>query len=77
LLAAPDRRAWHRARDRHITLADVVAAPPTLIRVRALAGDLADPAFVDAALDGGADSVFHLAAVVSGEAGPTSTSVGA
>ena len=63
-----DARGTARAIER-ITLADVVAAPADADpRVRALAGDLADPAFVDAALDGGADSVFHLAAVVSGEA---------
>ena len=52
-----------------ITLVDVATAPATAdSRVRAIAGDLADPAFVDAALAGGVDSVFHLAAVVSGEA---------
>jgi D-erythronate 2-dehydrogenase len=52
-----------------ITLVDVVAAPAgTDPRVRIIAGDLADPALVDAATQGGADSVFHLAAVVSGEA---------
>jgi len=52
-----------------ITLVDVAAAPADAdSRVRAIAGDLGDPALVDAALAGGADSVFHLAAVVSGEA---------
>ena len=33
-----------------------------------MAGDVADPAFVAAAIGGDTDSVFHLAAVVSGEA---------
>lgn len=54
---------------RELLLLDVVAAQgfddP---RVRTLAGDIADPAVIARALDGGADSVFHLAAVVSGEA---------
>ncbi len=52
-----------------ITLVDVVAAPVDAdARVQVLAGDLADPALVDVAIKGGADTVFHLAAVVSGEA---------
>jgi nucleoside-diphosphate-sugar epimerase len=52
-----------------ITLVDIVAAPAgSDSRLRSLAGDLGDPALVHAALAGGADSVFHLAAVVSGEA---------
>jgi nucleoside-diphosphate-sugar epimerase len=37
-------------------------------RVRVMAGDIADPAFVRAAIGEGTDSVFHLAAIVSGEA---------
>jgi len=37
-------------------------------RVRRLRGDLADPATIAAAFEGGIDSVFHLAAVVSGAA---------
>ena len=37
-------------------------------RIRTLAGDIADPAVVRAAVADGTDSVFHLAAVVSGEA---------
>ncbi len=52
-----------------ITLVDV--APASGLddpRVTSLAGDLADAALVEAALAPGADSVFHLAAVVSGEA---------
>jgi nucleoside-diphosphate-sugar epimerase len=54
---------------KRITLVDVVAAPAAADpRLRSIAGDLADPALVDAAIEDGADSVFHLAAVVSGEA---------
>jgi nucleoside-diphosphate-sugar epimerase len=56
---------------RELVLTDVVA-PPEMggddARVRSLAGDLADPGFVSKLFGGGADSVFHLAAVVSGEA---------
>jgi nucleoside-diphosphate-sugar epimerase len=37
-------------------------------RVRTLAGDIADPAVVAKAVAPGTDSVFHLAAIVSGEA---------
>jgi nucleoside-diphosphate-sugar epimerase len=37
-------------------------------RIRTLAGDIADPAVVGTAVADGTDSVFHLAAVVSGEA---------
>jgi len=52
-----------------ITLLDIAAAggldDP---RLAALAGDLADPALLERAFEGGVDSVFHLAAVVSGEA---------
>ena len=66
------RSSTPRARTRtleDILLLDVVAAQgfddP---RVRTLAGDIADPAVVRAAVADGTDSVFHLAAVVSGEA---------
>ena len=63
-----DARGIVRSIER-ITLVDVVAAPAVPDpRVRVMAGDLADPALVDAAVEGGADTVFHLAAVVSGEA---------
>lgn len=52
-----------------VVLADAVAAEglddPCL---RPMAGDVADPAFVTAAIGDDTDSVFHLAAVVSGEA---------
>src|SRR5207245_6577355 len=63
-----DARGKQRAIE-HITLVDVARAPADPdSRVHAIAGDIGDPALVDAALAGGADSVFHLAAVVSGEA---------
>jgi nucleoside-diphosphate-sugar epimerase len=54
---------------REIVLLDVVA-PPDLgdSRVRAIVGDLADAAVIDRALTAETDSVFHLAAVVSGQA---------
>ena len=52
-----------------LTLLDVVPAgdlgDP---RVRTIAGDLADPAVVERAITPDTDSVFHLAAVVSGQA---------
>jgi D-erythronate 2-dehydrogenase len=54
---------------REILLFDVAAASGFADpRVRTLAGDIADPALVAAAIGGETDSVFHLAAVVSGEA---------
>ena len=53
---------------RSLVLLDVV--PPALsdTRVTAIAGDLADPAVIASALTDDTDSVFHLAAVVSGQA---------
>ena len=52
-----------------ITLLDVVAAvgfdDP---RIQVIAGDIADPSVVRAAIDNATSSVFHLAAVVSGQA---------
>jgi len=52
-----------------LVLLDVVRAPdfgdP---RVRVVAGDLADPSVVRDAIDSNVTSVFHLAAVVSGQA---------
>ena len=51
-----------------ITLVDIARAKPADPRVVSVAGDLADPALVARAIDAGTDSVFHLAAVVSGEA---------
>ena len=54
---------------REILLADIADADgfddP---RVHTLAGDIADPALVATAIGSSTDSVFHLAAVVSGEA---------
>ena len=54
---------------RELILLDVVA-PPDLgdSRVRAVTGDLADPAVIERTLAPDTDSVFHLAAVVSGQA---------
>jgi nucleoside-diphosphate-sugar epimerase len=52
-----------------VLLLDVVAAPGLDdARLRARSGDIADPAVVRDAVDERTDSVFHLAAVVSGEA---------
>ncbi len=53
-----------------IVLMDTVApaVPPGDVRVRALTGDVADAADVAEAIDTGTATVFHLAAVVSGEA---------
>jgi D-erythronate 2-dehydrogenase len=52
-----------------LVLLDVVAAPESPDpRVRIVAGDLADPAVIDRAVTRDTGSVFHLAAVVSGEA---------
>ncbi|MGZ5182752.1 MAG: D-erythronate dehydrogenase [Ramlibacter sp.] len=52
-----------------LTLVDVVAAndfgDP---RVKSVVGDIADAALVREVIDAGVDSVFHLAAIVSGQA---------
>jgi nucleoside-diphosphate-sugar epimerase len=51
-----------------LVLFDSVEAPPELLadrRVEAVVGDVTDPAQVAAAIDARADSVYHLAAVVS------------
>ena len=54
---------------REIVLLDLVAAPDLGDkRVRSIAGDLADPAVIERALTPDTASVFHLAAVVSGQA---------
>ena len=54
---------------REIVLLDVVPAPDLGdARVRSIAGDLADPVVVERALAPVTASVFHLAAVVSGQA---------
>ena len=52
-----------------IVLLDVVPATlPADSRLTSVAGDLADPAVVDRVLTRDTDTVFHLAAVVSGQA---------
>jgi nucleoside-diphosphate-sugar epimerase len=54
---------------REVVLLDVVP-PPDLgdSRVRAATGDLADPGVIERAVSADTDSIFHLAAVVSGQA---------
>jgi nucleoside-diphosphate-sugar epimerase len=53
-----------------LTLLDVVApaSPPADPRVRMVIGDLADPRIAEEAVPVDTDSIFHLAAVVSGAA---------
>jgi len=51
-----------------VALDIVAAAPVPDRRVRSVAGDLCDPATLAAAVEGGVDVAFHLAAVVSGQA---------
>src|SRR5438067_1009217 len=51
-----------------LVLIDVVQPSVTDPRVESNTGDLADPALIDRALTPETDSVFHLAAVVSGQA---------
>jgi nucleoside-diphosphate-sugar epimerase len=51
-----------------LVLIDVMPAPTTDPRVEVVTGDLADPALIERALTADTDSVFHLAAVVSGQA---------
>ncbi len=54
---------------REIVLLDLVAAPDLGDkRARSMAGDLADPVVIERALTPDTASVFHLAAVVSGQA---------
>jgi D-erythronate 2-dehydrogenase len=54
---------------REIALLDIAAAPDLGDpRVRSIAGDLADPAVIERVLAKDTASVFHLAAVVSGQA---------
>jgi nucleoside-diphosphate-sugar epimerase len=58
-----------RAAIDEIVLADVVAGPPLPdARVHAVVGDIADPAFAASLLARQPGAVFHLAAVVSGQA---------
>jgi len=54
---------------REVVLLDVVD-PPDLgdPRVRGITGDLVDPAVIERALTADTDSIFHLAAIVSGQA---------
>ncbi len=54
---------------REVVLVDVVE-PPDLgdPRVKTTAGDLGDPAVIERALTADTDTIFHLAAVVSGQA---------
>lgn len=53
---------------REIVVVDTAAAPVDDARVTSVVGDLADPAVVQSALTPDTASVFHLAAVVSGQA---------
>ena len=54
---------------REIVLADVAPARDVGdARVRVVSGDLADPALVEHAIGSETDAIFHLAAVVSGQA---------
>ncbi len=59
-----------RARDAKadITLVDVAFPPGLEAKYHCIAGDVASPEVIGRALDGDADSIFHLAAVVSGGA---------
>ncbi len=51
-----------------IVLVDMVPASVTDPRVTAVVGDLSDPAVVERVVTEDTDSIFHLAAVVSGQA---------
>ncbi|HEX9288134.1 MAG TPA: D-erythronate dehydrogenase [Anaeromyxobacteraceae bacterium] len=52
-----------------LTLLDVVAPPDVRDRrVRVLTGNIADPTMVATAVDDDTDAIFHLAAIVSGQA---------
>jgi nucleoside-diphosphate-sugar epimerase len=53
---------------RQLVLLDVTTATVTDPRVTAVAGDLADPAVIERVVTPDTDSIFHLAAVVSGQA---------
>jgi len=65
-LAGPDGHP--RTIDR-LTLVDVAAAPPAAdARLVSIAGDVADPALLERVIDPETSSVFHLAAIVSGQA---------
>jgi nucleoside-diphosphate-sugar epimerase len=65
-LTGPDGREQEIER---LVLVDVVAASSLDDpRVLSFAGDIADPALLDRLIDGETTSIFHLAAVVSGQA---------
>jgi nucleoside-diphosphate-sugar epimerase len=64
-LAGPDGKPQSVTQ---VVLADVVKSALDDPRVTSLMGDIADPSFIDAALGTETASVFHLAAVVSGQA---------
>jgi len=51
-----------------LVLLDMTAAAVDDRRVTAVAGDLADPAVIERVVTADTDSIFHLAAVVSGQA---------
>jgi nucleoside-diphosphate-sugar epimerase len=53
---------------RELVLVDVVPATVANPRVSVVTGDLADPALIERAVTVDTDSIFHLAAVVSGQA---------
>jgi D-erythronate 2-dehydrogenase len=53
---------------RELVLLDVAAASVTDSRVGIVTGDLADPALIERVVTPDTDSIFHLAAVVSGQA---------
>ncbi len=52
----------------HVTLVDVAPASVTDVRISAVTGDLADAALIERVVTSDTDTVFHLAAVVSGQA---------
>ena len=57
------------ARIERIVLVDIVqGAPLTDERVQTIVGDIGDPAFLRTTIDANTDSIFHLAAIVSGQA---------
>jgi nucleoside-diphosphate-sugar epimerase len=53
---------------RELVLADVVPATASDRRVSVVTGDLGDPALLEKVVTADTDSIFHLAAVVSGQA---------
>ena len=65
--ALTDARGERRAL-RELVLVDVVPAALSDARVSVVTGDVADPALIERAVTVDTDSVFHLAAVVSGQA---------